>query len=228
MRKPLFKTITNVKPLNFRLNLKVFRLFFTLVVIGFVNLFFAQEKEVSRAEYFPGIILKDGAKIYSEDIDFNHLVLSQEFNQEKNKVNIVKNIDSKRVLILASENTLPQKKDLGKQIKIAELKRQKADLEKIKKEINLHNLRKRKFFQENVQSFPSGESFFASRLSTKNYISSSISQFNFSKIGEYKDISPLCLSLDYLHSQLYSAYNTQSLDFCFSEFFSVRPPPVVS
>jgi len=212
------------KNLNFRCNLMIFRMI--LLLITFVSITYLQAQQVenpNQAEQAT-IVLKNGAKIFSTDEAFN--------KQINNQAVIIKNAEqtatnNKNVVLLEATPSKTQipRKDLKQEVKKSAEKKQKEELKKIKKEIDRHEARKKAFLINNF-SAPSSEEFIVLGRSNRDYVVPGYHHYDLSKAILTIYSNEVKSALDFLHSEKYTIYNNQSLDFC-SEIFSVRPPPVL-
>lgn len=223
MRKVLSYNNINAKKLNFKGSLIILRsiLLFAL----FCGSYSYAQKSENPAQVEPAtIVLKDGAKIYSTDEAFN--------NQINNNAVILKNADivpknknsASNVLEATSSKPVILKKDFKQEVKNSAEKKQKEELKKVKKEIDQYEKRKKAFIND-FKGSPSSEGFFVSVSSGKDSIAPVHNNYDFSKIFFVANSYTVKSALDFLHTQKYTFYNNKSIDYCFSEVFSVRPPP---
>lgn len=96
-----------------------------------------------------------------------------------------------------------------------------------KKEIKDFENRKRVIIERKIYSNDSEDSFHAFSGVSKKYFSSSEHHYFLDKFFAEKDFAAK-ENLKFIHQQKYFLYNSNSLDFCFSNVFSVRPPPFLS
>jgi hypothetical protein len=174
------------------------------------------------------IVLKDGANLYSADDNFNKQILSNKIIVKNSDVSYQENGGKEHFLkLITKQSQKEEKKDLKNQLKIVKNKSQKEALQQVKKEIEKFEKRVQVFVKHDFNGAPSRDQFFSSSSIAKNYVIPSQSTHGFSKFYISADAYVITQALDFLHSQKYTYYNNKSLDFCFSEVFSVRPPPVL-
>ena len=211
--------------LNQKADLRIFRiLLLTLILLCTTNSY-AQKSEIHKVEQAT-IVLKDGAKIYSTDEAFN--------KQVNNNIVVLKNADltpqskkSTKILEASSAKEEVIEKDFKQEVKNAAEEKRKKELRKVKKEVEKHEKRKEAFLNFDFEDFPSPSQFLSSNSSSKNYIAPSHNGNDFSKIYTIQKDYSVKRALDYLHAAKYILYNNKSLDFCYSQVYSVRPPPML-
>lgn len=222
MRKKLFFDFMNMNNLSFFKNSVFFRIVI-LIILFLFSFSYAQQQKQDVDNQAAIITLENGAKFYSADDDFNQQVVQGKIII-KNARLAFKKMDDGKVLI-ASSVTHSSNQNLAQQIKTIEVDKSKEVLRKIKKQIDRYEVESKFFEKQNYQNFPS--QFFSSHPYSKNYVAPSYNVNYFSKIyASDKDYS-VKRALDFLHTQQFTFYNNKSLNFCFSEVFPVRPPPVV-
>lgn len=174
------------------------------------------------------IILKDGAKLYSADDSFNRQVLEDHIVVKNSDISYRNKSSEDRLLQLTAKRLQnEEKKNLEDQVKLAEKARQKDALQKVKNEIDKFRERSQVFAKIDFTSVPSSYQFLSTSAIAKVYVAPGQNNNDFSKLYASADSFLVRQALDYLHSQKYTYYNNKSLSFCFSEVFSVRPPPVL-
>lgn len=189
-----------------------------------VNLY-AQQDGSSQKIARPIIVLKGGAKLYSSDNNFNQQVLTEKVVLKNSNVSFHDNGSEDQFLKAVSKrDPNEQKRNLKEQLKIAQTKKENEALQKVKEK---HEKKKEAFRKFDFNGFPSPNQFFSSNTISKNYVTPSQNNHNFPKLYVLSDAYIIKQALDFLHSQKYTYYNNKSLDFCFSQVFSVRPPPVL-
>nr|WP_314498527.1 hypothetical protein [uncultured Chryseobacterium sp.] len=169
------------------------------------------------------IFLDNGAEFYSLDNSFNQQIIQKKIVL-KNAVVSSKNRDNAEILI-TSVNKCPEKQNLSHQISNFKEQKRRELLKQIKEKINIHEARSRSFAKLNYKNYPSSSRLYSLFFTSRIYITTAHNKF-ISRRSCNKDYSINC-ALDDLHNQQYTFYNNKSLDFCFSEFFFVRPPPIL-
>lgn len=198
------------------------------MLFSLINNVYAQKANSQQQITPTTIVLKDGANLYSADDNFNKQILSNKIILKNSDVSYQENGGKERLLkLIAKQSQKEEKKDLKNQLKIAENKRQKEALQQVKKEIEKFEKRVKVFVQHDFNGAQPPDQFFSSSSIAKNYVIPSQNTHDFSKFYISADAYVITQALDFLHSQKYTYYNNKSLDFCFSEVFSVRPPPVL-
>lgn len=190
----------------------------------FFNSLYAQDKKATD-DKVEVVFVTQGAKVYSADQSFNNQIDQGKVIVEKGDVSFEQNDDSHRVLIVSTPNSkIPS---FSRQVKSSEEKKKKELLRKIKNKIDHYETQRKSFEKEDYHSFPSPFQFLSSHSTSQNCIAPSNTPHDFSKI--YTDPKKYFLNrdLDNLHTPKYTFYNNKSLDFCFSDVFSIRPPPVL-
>ncbi|CAI8718355.1 hypothetical protein [Chryseobacterium sp. IT-36CA2] len=190
----------------------------------FFNSLYAQDKKATD-DKVEIVFVAQGTKIYSADQSFNNQIDQGKVIVENGDLSFEENDDSHRVLIVSTPNSkIPS---FSRQVKSSEEKKKKELLKKIKNEIDHYEAQKESFEKKDYHSFPSPFQFFSSHSTSQNCIAPCNTSHDFSKI--YTDPKKYSIhhDLDNLHTQKYSFYNNKSLDFCFSDVFSIRPPPVL-
>lgn len=191
--------------------------FFLFVVFLHFNLFLNAQEVLGNNH---GITLYGDAKIYSSDEEFNKKVVSKYIYEEYNSN------DTKVLVFNAGSARAKEKYDLKENVKAAKDKKDKLALKEIKKKIDDFEKRKKSFSFHHVKNYPSSEDFF----SLSHLIKDSVTASNYShhsKIDSIVDNYAVKIALDFLYDRNFHYYNNKSLDFCFSQVFSVRPPPVL-
>jgi hypothetical protein len=214
-----------VNNLNLKTDLRSFRLLLFSLIFFCTSHSYAQKSENPTQVEQATVVLKDGAKIFSTDEAFNKQISSNAVILKGAEFNLQNNGTGK-VLQATSSQQKVIKNDFKQEVKNLKEKKQKEELKKIKKEIEKHEERKEAFRKFDVSDFPSPSQFISSNSASKNYLVPSHNGNDFSKIHtSYKDYS-VKRALNDLHAAKYTYYNNKSLDFCFSQVYSVRPPPL--
>lgn len=228
MQAKLLYNNTVAKNLNFIKSLNYFPALLLILLFSLSSNVYAQKANSQQQITPTTIVLKDGANLYSADDNFNKQILSNKIILKNSDVSYQENGGKEHLLkLIAKQSQKEEKKDLKNQLKIAENKRQKETLQQVKKEIEKFEKRVQVFVKHDFNGAPSPNQFFSSSSIAKNYVIPSQSTQDFSKFYISADAYVITKALDFLHSQKYTYYNNKSLDFCFSEVFSVRPPPVL-
>ena len=173
----------------------------------------------------PVFVVKGGAEIYSTDKDFNHQINSQKIILQDANITLKKPTTGEALLIASSKKIERESKDFKSQVAKENKRKELEILKQIKNKITDYESRKESFNLKNITVFPSSEEFIASSHINKDYVAPSQNQHDFSKINSVQNQYVIKSALDFLHQQKYTFYNNKSLDFCFSQVFSVRPPP---
>lgn len=172
------------------------------------------------------IVLKNGAAIYSTDANFNQQINSDKISLKNTEVFYESENGDEVIWVAASKKSIEsEKKDLKTQVKIAENNKKKEALKKLKKQVSDYESQKEKFESEKIKTFPSSEEFISSTHVNTDYVVPSYHQHKLSKIYSAENQYIIKLALDFLYPKEYAYYNNKPLDICFSEVFSVRPPP---
>lgn len=227
MQETLLYNNTVAKNLNFIKGLNYFPALLLILLFSLINNVYAQEANSQQQIAPTTIVLKDGANLYSADGNFNKQILSNKIILKNSDVSYQENEGKGHLLkLIARQSQKEEKKDLKNQLKTAENKRQKEALRQVKKEIEKFEKRVQVFVKHDFNG-TSPDQFFSSTSISKNYVAPGHSNHDFSKFYISADAYVITQALDFLHSQKHIYYNNKSLDFCFSEVFSVRPPPVL-
>jgi len=195
-----------------------------LGILIFFNSLYSQDKKVTD-DKVRVVFVTQGAKVYSADQSFNNQIDQGEIIVKNGDLSFEEDDDSHRVLIVSTPNSkIPS---FSRQVKSSEEKKKKKLLKEIKNEIDHYEAQKESFEKKDYHNFPSPFQFLSSHSTSQNCIAPSNTPHDFSKI--YTDPKKCFLNqdLDNLHTPKYTFYNNKSLDFCFSDVFSIRPPPVL-
>lgn len=201
--------------------------FFSMLILGFLFFFsnIVNAQEGFGNNHAAVFVVKGGAEIYSTDKDFNHQVRRDKIILQNGNVTLKKLSGNEDLLVVSSKKPEIESKDFKSQITKANKKKQLAILKEIKNKITDYESRKKSFNLKNIKVFPSSEEFIASSRINRDYVAPSQNQHDLSKIHSVQNQYVIKSALDFLHQQKYTFYNNKSLDFCFSQVFSVRPPP---
>jgi len=164
-----------------------------------------------------------GAIIYSSDEEFNKQVLSKKILSGNIEIRQQEKSDPKKVLMITGKVSPGQNNKHSQ--KLSENKLQKGVREKREKEISKSLQKIKQFSVPNHFSTPVSDQFSSYSAGSKNYINPGQSNNPFSNAYILNNAYQIKRALDYLHANQYLNYNNKSIDFCFTEIFSVRPPP---
>lgn len=230
MRKGLHNINIHAKKINLRLSLNHFCICIIFIFSCFSNFLFAQEGIGSKVPQAI-VVLKQGATIFSKDDSFNKQINSEKITVKNADVSNIGTLENGKFLTakpIKAQDAQTPKKDFKSELKKAEENKNKEALKKVKKEIaNYDNEAKKNSFNSKNLRFPTSEQFIVSTNSNKDYVAPSYHNHYFSKILVSLNQYVIKSALDFLHKQKYTYYNNKSLDFCFSQVFSVRPPPAI-
>lgn len=189
-----------------------------------ITFFSAQEhrKDTLNTSF---IYLEKNVEIFSSDENFTkqlqnaHIITGQKIVicEGLPKFNFILT-DAQVEIGTESKNDAPafQNNEVVKQAKLQTEKKIK-DFENRKKVIT----------ERKIYSNDSEDSFHAFSGCSKKYFSSSEHHYFLDKFFTEKDFAAK-ENLKFIHQQKYFLYNSNSLNFCFSNVFSVRPPPFLS
>lgn len=230
MRKSLHNINIHVKNLNSRLGLNNLCIYIT-IIFSFLFSFISAQEGIGIKTPQATIVLKQGATIFSKDDSFNKQINSEKVTVKNANVSTVGILENGKVLTAKPSKTQEvqtPKKDFKSEFKKAEENKEKEALKKVKKEITNHNDEaKKNSFNTKRLLFPTSEEFTTSTHVNRDYVAPNYHNHEFSKILVSLNQYVIKSSLDFLHEQKYTYYNNKSLDFCFSEVFSTRPPPAI-
>lgn len=203
--------------------------FFCILILG--ALFFLTStldaQEGMGTNQSPVFVVKGGAEIYSTDKDFNNQVNSQKIILQDANITLKKPTTGEVLLIASSKKIERESKDFKSKIAKGNKKKELEVLKEIKNKIADYESRKEFFNLKNIKVFPSSEEFIASSRINIDYVVPNQNQHDLSKINSVQNQYVIKSALDFIHQQKYIFYNNKSLDFCFSQVFSVRPPPIL-
>lgn len=203
-----------------------FRIFLLVLILFCSGFAYSQQNENEVQDASATIALKSGARIFSADKSFNQQIHAGNIVLKNSEVSYQKNLKKQDYLQVAAKQSKVEKKKREIQFVTAANQIQKESIKKAKNEIEKYEKRKKSFEKIDFQNFPSPNQFFSSNTVLKNYVVPSQNSHDSFKSYVLSDAYILKRALDFLHSQQYTCYNSKSLDFCFSEVFSVRPPPM--
>ncbi|WP_312345803.1 hypothetical protein [Chryseobacterium binzhouense] len=202
---------------NLTISFSGLKLFLFTIFLNFSLFLSAQEGFGSSQE----ITLHGDVQIYSSDENFNKKVHSKYIYKEYS-------VNNKEFIVFNSgKNTLKEKYDLKKNVKAAKEKKDKLAFQEVKKKIDDFERRKRSFDFHNLKEYPSSQDYLSLSHLFKDSATTSYS-YNLLKISCTAEFYVIKIALDFLHKTDFHYYNNKSLDCCFSEVFSVRPPPVLA
>lgn len=208
------------KYLNFSKSLNIFLFFLLNLLFSFNCILYAQNAT-------PTIVLKVGAKLFSSDKSFNEQILTNKVFLNNVDVSIVEHKNKKQFLRAIARQSKTKENDLTKKLIIAQDDKRREALKKLKKGIEDYEKRKKDFQHFDFEGVSSQKHFFSSNTLSKDYMSPNRNNHDLSKFNTLSNAYLIVRALDFLHAQKFVYYNNKSLTFCFSEVFSVRPPPFV-
>ncbi|GEM_PF-2621989 len=203
--------------------------FFCILILGFLFFFNNNINAQEGIGTFqsPVFVIKGGAEIYSTDKGFNQQVNNNKIILQDANITIKKPNDGETLLIASSKKIERESKDFKSKIAKGNKKKELEVLKEIKNKIADYESRKEFFNLKNIKVFPSSEEFIASSRINIDYVVPNQNQHDLSKINSVQNQYVIKSALDFIHQQKYIFYNNKSLDFCFSQVFSVRPPPIL-
>lgn len=199
------------------------RFFFAFIFLFQFSFFFAQDIVDDSDTLF----VSSGTKIYSADQTFN-----KQIAQKKiiiiDESSFIHGISNKNTSATASKKKAHKKEvDFANQVKLAEAEKQRNLQKKVQKYIADFEKSQEKLNKNTLKDVTPSSYFFSTTSSSKVYLHQRTHQYEAGKnhvVGNYQNIN---LALEYLHTEKYFNYNNKSLDFCFSQIHSVRPPPIL-
>lgn len=169
----------------------------------------------------PLISIRGNAQIYSSDSGF-----SRQFIAQGNKDYKISN--SGKAVVFQSKDFVNGKKpariktnfsiQIIDRVGSGKLRKTVADFEHRKKSFNFCHLNRAPISKEQPYSSGSGSSYLIPSTTFNDFSKVCVFQYNL--------LTSLILELLYLEKYFY--FNNRSLDFCFSEVFLVRPPPLLT
>lgn len=214
------KYLNSEKSLSSSLGVIILLLF---LCSSFIN---AQQTENHSDTENVTVFLTNGASLYSTDEAFNNSVNinkgvsnNAEIAQQGNNTRKALDVSSRKEVI---------KKDFNHELKNAVNAKQTDEFKKVKQEIENHNERKESFPQIAFNDLASTSQFFSANSVSKNYIAPNHNGNDSFKLYVSNRDYFIKRALNYLHAIQFIYYNNKSLDYCFSQVFSVRPPPVLA
>lgn len=217
----------HVNKVSFRLSLHHFCIYIVLIISFFSSTLYAQD-EIGTSAPRATITLKQGATIFSTDPSFNQQINSDKITVKNADVS-TSELHSNVQILTGRFNKIQKaetlKKTFKNEVRIAEENRNKETLKKIKKEIADYEKRINPLESENLR-FPISQEFTSATHISRDYVAPSYNH-HFSKIYTSQNQYIIKCALDFLHQQKYTYYNSKSLDYCFTNVFSIRPPPVL-
>lgn len=165
------------------------------------------------------ISVKGNAQIYSTDPDFN-----QQFTAQENTDYRISNL--RGGLVFKSKDLLAAKKPSRPKAKPSVQTADKITAGKIRKTVSDFEQRKKLFNFFRIDSAPFSRELPYSSDSSRAYVIPSTTFHDFSKACVCQCKLLISLVLERLYVEKYHCFNNRSFDFCFSEVFSIRPPPV--
>lgn len=202
---------------------------FLLRFLGFIIFLFqfqflnAQESSKEEHTDTAFIFVDRNVVVFSKDESFNkklrykEAALSEEGFEKSHS--IAQNSSSK--------NKQAVQYDLTEEVRLTQEKEKQITLKKVKREIEKFESKNK--FSLNKEFYPpqSSDKFSGSKFNTKDYISPKPSNQDVCKQVCFSEPFFIKKALSFLHTQKFFYYNNKSFDGCFSQVFSVRPPPQV-
>ncbi len=220
MKDNLDFKFTDAKKFSFVKSCHFFRFVF-LIILFFFNFSKAQEKGEPIS-----IVVGKGATLYSSDEQFNQQIADKKVVLQNADHHSETNAQNKTVLIATSKNS-DGRQNLAQEVKIAEDKKRKDAIRQIKDKIDQYAAKTRTEDLKDYKEVPSSSQFSSSYATSKSYINPTSNANDFSKIHHQLHDYSVKRALDHLHTQGFTFYNNKSLDYCYSQVYSVRPPPVL-
>ncbi|MCI3938276.1 hypothetical protein MQX03_13820 [Chryseobacterium aahli] len=118
--------------------------------------------------------------------------------------------------------------DLTEEVRLTQEKKKQITLEEVKLEIQKFERKNKSSLNKEFYPPQSSDKFSGSKSNTKDYIAPKPSNQNVCKQVCFLDFFLIKKALGFLHTQKFFYYNNKSFDDCFSNVFSVRPPPIYS
>lgn len=167
----------------------------------------------------PLITVRGDAQIYSSDPDFNH-----QFTAQGNTRYTISNLG--KALVFKSKDPASGKRYAKLKAKFSVQTIDRVDSRKLRKTVSDFEHRKKSFNFCHLNGAPFSRELPYSSDSSQAYVIPSTTSHDFSKvcISQCKLLTSLVLERLYLEK--YHYFNNRSFDFCFSEVFSIRPPPL--
>lgn len=203
----------------------VFLRIIILIILFSFNFFYSQQNQLASIEDVVKVTLGKGVKIYSTDPSFNEQIIQQKIIVENAEVTFKKS-DKHRILV-ASSSHRSKPLNLSQQVKSIEENRKKEELNKVKEKIDSYEAKSESFPKHDYQESPTPSQFSSSHSTLKSYVAPSHNTNVFSKIYTADKNYSIKRALDFLHTQQFTFYNNKSFDYCYSQVYSVRPPPVL-
>jgi hypothetical protein len=196
---------------------------FLLRFLGFIIFLFQSQflsaQEPSKEEHTDTafIFVDRNVVIFSKDESFNKKLKYKEVALSHS---IAQNSSSK--------NKQAVQYNLAEEVRLTREKEKQATLEEVKQEIEKFENKNK--FSLNKEFYPpqSSDKFSGSKSSTKDYISPKPNNQDVYKKVCFSEPFLIKKTLGFLHTQKFFYYNNKSYDDCFSNVFSVRPPPFYS
>lgn len=227
LKESVFLNITSMKYLNSKMGLNIFYIVLLFQLHSLNSQLGAQQTYSPQGSPRATIVLKNGAEIYSTDNIFNQQILTDKVFLKNSNVYCNEAINQKDSLKVIIKEKKIEEKDFNGIVKKVEEKKKKEILKNVKNEIDRYERKSKSFKNLNLNGSHSSNEYFSLNNFTIHYVTPSQNANYFSSLHILVDTYLISQALDFLYSQKYTYYNNKSLDFCFSEVFSVRPPPVL-
>lgn len=173
------------------------------------------------------IFLESGTVIYSEDSQFNKQILERTLTLKNSNVSFHDNINQKYSLKVVGRQSIVLKESLSRQLTTSHEKKQIGTLKKIQKEIKKFKERNENLKNLAFNLSPFSNHFFSSGTRSEFYSIQRQNTHDFSKLYIGSDIYKVTKALDCLYSEIERLCSGTSVNLCYTECFSVRPPPQI-
>lgn len=118
--------------------------------------------------------------------------------------------------------------DLTEEVRLTQEKEKQITLKEVKREIEKFETKNKSSLNKEFYPPQSSDKFSGSKSNTKDYIGPKPSNQDVCKQVCFSEPFLIMKALGFLHTQKFFYYNNKSFDDCFSNVFSVRPPPFYS
>ncbi len=218
--------IIHVGYLKYQNNFNSFRIFLILIFSLCHSFLSARDSIEHEIRQQVSIVMAKGAIIYSTEENFNKQILNKDIRLKGG--DFLFNVSKKdQILIKSTASASSKKTPLKDQLQNAVKKKKKDEQDTVDKKIRAFEKQKELFHSHQFYHHPSSGQFLTVYQVAKDYIVPNNHHDNFSKTVHRYHNFLITSSLNYLHSYKYFHYNNKSLDYCYSQVYSVRPPPIV-
>jgi len=198
--------------------LSLFLLFF--FCNGFKGQISSQKSDASS------LTLTAGAAIYSEDIKFNRQIISKQIDVNNAEISLSTDADKNSVIKAIGKRRLGNGITVKNSTKRRSKRNNFSSIKKIVGKINDRTVVNDVFESDFINTLPVSNQSLRSSNHSQDFVHFHGS-YKLSVIDDLDNISSIKLCMADLYDQKYFYYNNKSLNFCFSEIFSVRPPPAL-